>query len=396
MANKRNHGEGTIYYRKNEGRWCAQATIGLDENGKPKRITIYGKTKKEVKEKLQQTCASISKGLIVDDEKVTVEKWLETWLWEYKHQMLRPSTFGDYECIIRIHINPNIGNIRLRELRPEHLQKLYNQKFAEGKSDSKIRHIHNIMHAALDQAMKNGLIARNVSEATTLPKRKETREIKVLTHEEEKRFIEALEGERLRAAFIIAISTGVRLGELLALTWDNVDFKNGTIAIKKSIRRVKTFDENSQNKTQIVFQEPKTKSGKRTLPIPQFALKELQEHKKRQLEEKLQAGPLYKDNNLVFTTYVGTPIEATKLIKVFKKICKKAQIDINFHALRHTFATRLLEANEHPKVVQELLGHGDISITLNTYSHVLPEVKQKAMDKINSLYQNYFKDKKSK
>jgi len=138
----------------------------------------------------------------------------------------------------------------------------------------------------------------------------------------------------------------------------------------------------------LAFQEPKTKTGIRTIPVPPVIVEELKEHRKRQLEEKLKAGSLYEDNNLVFATELGTPIEPRNFLRTFYRINKKANLDINFHALRHTYATSLLESNEHPKVVQELLGHKDISTTLNIYSHVMPDIKKAAAMKLNNLFED--------
>jgi len=186
----------------------------------------------------------------------------------------------------------------------------------------------------------------------------------------------------------LALASGVRLGELLALKWDCVNLKEGTITIKSSLRRVKTYNEDLPPKTMLAFQKPKTKAGIRTIPVPPVIVEELKEHRKRQLEEKLKAGSLYEDNNLVFATELGTPIEPRNFLRTFYRIIEKANLDINFHALRHTYATRLLEANEHPKVVQELLGHKDISTTLNIYSHVMPEIKKAAAMKLNNLFED--------
>lgn len=142
-------------------------------------------------------------------------------------------------------------------------------------------------------------------------------------------------------------------------------------------------------KTKVVFQEPKTKAGKRAIPLPDNAVRELKDHRKRQLEEKIKAGELYEDNNFVFFTELGKLINTQNFLRKFKSIDKKAGLEnVNFHALRHTYATRLLELNEHPKVVQEILGHSDISMTLNTYSHVMPEIKQAAAKKIDFLFEN--------
>lgn len=209
-----------------------------------------------------------------------------------------------------------------------------------------------------------------------------------LTLEEQIKFLEAVKNDRLCSTFTLALASGVRLGELLAIRWQDVDFKEGVIKIRQALSRVKVLDENSPTKTKLIFQEPKTKAGKRSIPIPPAVITELKKHKKKQNEEKLIAGPAYIDNDLVFCTEIGKPTEPTNLIRKFKSLIKQAGLkNVNFHALRHTYATRLLEVNEHPKVVQEILGHSSISMTLDTYSHVMPDVKKAAAAKINSLFE---------
>jgi integrase len=394
MGKKRGNGEGSISKRK-DGRWCAVITNGNDPNtGKPKRVFFYGKTRQEVAEKLNQALHSIGQGTFVEPSRLTVGEWINTWLFEYKKQSLRPTTFQSYEYLTRVHVKPTIGHIILKDLRSEHLQRLYNEKATQGRSDGKgglspktVRHIHCVIHEALEQALKNNLVVRNVSKATTLP-RQVKKEMKVLTVDEQCKLLNVLGEERLRSAFILALASGVREGELLAIRWQDIDLKEGIINIRQSLKRVKVFDENKNTKSELLFQEPKTKAGKRIIPLPASVITELKEHRNRQLQEKLKARLIYEDNDLVFCTEIGKPIDTNNLIRKFKALLKKAGMrDINFHALRHTYATRLLEANEHPKVVQEILGHSDISMTLNTYSHVMPEIKKAAAQKLDHLFQ---------
>ncbi len=386
MSKKRGNNEGSIY-KRGDGKWCSQITIGKKPDGSPKRKYFYGKTRQEVAEKMNKALNSIMTGNFVEPSTITVTEWLHIWLFEYKKNSVRPSTFDSYESLSRVHICPTIGMIKLKDLKPEHLQTLYNEKLKSGLSTRTIKYLHTIMHAALKQAIKNNLVIRNVSEATTLPKQKKT-EIKTLSIEEQARFIGALNGERLEAAFILALSTGVRQGELLALRWKYVDFEEGAIRIVSSLGRVNNHDPNADTKTTLMYQEPKTKNGKRTIPLPGAAVEILKQHRRHQLEEKLAAGEIYEDNDLVFATTLGKPIDSKNLVRRFKAILKKAGIDnINFHALRHTYATRFVELNEHPKVVQELMGHSDVRITLDIYSHVMPEVKKSAAKKINHLFE---------
>lgn len=290
-----------------------------------------------------------------------------------------------------VHIKPEIGNIQLKKLQPHHLQKLYNDKRTHGRVDGQgglsarsVRIMHTVLHSALGQALKEGLVARNVSEATILP-RYERKEPRVLTLEEEKRFFKALAEDRLGPAFLLDLGSGLRCGELLALRWEDVNLEEGIIRVSRSLSRVKT--DGGPTKTILIFQEPKSKKSKRTIPLPKWAVAALKTQKARQNQEKLLAGPSYQDNGLVFATEFGKPIEPRNFTRKFHQLIKKAGITrTNLHALRHTYATRLLEANEHPKVVQELLGHSQIGVTLDTYSHVMPEIKQAAAAKLNDLF----------
>ncbi|MEW8958893.1 MAG: site-specific integrase [Moorella sp. (in: firmicutes)] len=352
------------------------------QNGKPKRVTYYGKTKKEVFDKLAKAKAELQQGTFVEPTRVTFGEWLQVWLEEYKKPAVRPSTWVSYEQTIRNHIQPSLGHILLQQLKPHQLQRLYNQKLAEGLSNRTVRLIHVVAHAALKQAVKNGLIARNVAEATSPPGVKK-REIRVLTLEEQHRFLEAAKGERLYTAFLLALASGVRLGELLGLRWQDVNWERGGISVNQALQRVRG---KPGEKSRLDFLPPKTSAGRRFIPLPEEAIKALKRWKVFQTEERLKAGPLYEDNGLVFTTEIGKPIDPRNLLRTFYCIVKRAGMEhFNFHALRHTFATRLLELGEHPKVVQELLGDSQITVVLDTYSHVLPTIKEQAAAKLNNI-----------
>lgn len=395
MPKKRSNGEGSIIKRK-DGRWSAYLSNVLDPStGKLKRKYFYGKTQKEALAKLTAARNKQITGGIIDPVKITLGEFLDLWLKEFKKPTLRPSTYESYEYIIRLHIKPCLGNILLKDLKPEQIQIYYNQKLTNGRVDKTtrpdlstrtIRYIHTILKQALQQAVKNQYVNRNVATLTAVPPKKK-KDVRVLTLEEQKIFLAHLENIRLCAAFQLALASGIRLGELLALQWNNIDFENGTIRITQSLRRIKTFDESSLTKTSIIFQEPKTESGKRYIPIPPSILLSLKDYKKKQNEEKLLLGESYSNNNLVFCTEFGKPLEPRNFTRLFYSITKKSNLEgVNFHALRHTYATRLLEANEHPKVVQELLGHTSITMTLDIYSHVMPDVKKAAAQKLDYLF----------
>ena len=279
------------------------------------------------------------------------------------------------------------------KLTPEIIQNFYNFLSSKGRSDGNgglspktVRNIHNLLHDALQQAVKSGKIIRNVSEATTLP-RKQPKEIQPLSMDDELTFLETASSDRLGIAFIVSLSTGMRLGELLGLTWSCVNMSSGNIVVKQALVRVKIFDDNKNYESKLIFQEPKTKAGIRNIPLPSNVLVLLNAHRLTQSKEKLLVGNKYEDLDLVFSTELGHPIEPRNFIRKFQQLLKISGLEkTNIHSLRHTYATRLLELNEHPKVVQELLGHSTIAITLDIYSHVFPEIKKAAADKINDLF----------
>jgi len=377
MAGKRGNGEGCISKRK-DGTWCAVITVGRKPDGKLKQKFFYGKTRQEVAEKLNKALNELRQGTFVEATAVTVESWLKTWLEEYKRPKLRLTTFESYRIMAECHIVPAIGHIKLKDLRPEHLQHLYNEKLKAGLSPRTVRYIHLVVHSALKQALKNQLVYRNVAEATELPADKK-KEARALTLEEMDRFLNALEGDRLKAAFVTLLGTGLRRGELLALKWDNVNLKEGIIAVKENLVWIA--------KKGFVFQPPKTEKSKRVVPLPDDVLAELKRHKVRQAEEKLKIGAAYQDNGLVFCTEIGTPIIPRNFERKYKALLKKAGLTgVKLHSLRHTYATRLLELGENLKVVQELLGHSRISVTADIYSHVSPELKRGAAAKLNGLF----------
>jgi len=404
MAGKKGNGEGSIF-KRSDGKWCGVVTNGRDNEGHLKRQYYYGRTRQEVADKILTVQNEIKTGTFIEPTKIKVGEWLDLWLQEYMRPSLRLTTYSSYEDTIRSHIKPTLSDIMLRELRPEHLQKLYNEKYKRGRVDGKgglsarsVRYIHVIIHESLEQALKTQLVVRNVSDATTLP-RQTKKDIRVFTVEEQLKFTETAENDSWGTAFKLDLASGLRLGELLALKWSDIDFKEGVLKVRNSLARVRTF-ENEDNKSnneptndpekrvsRLIFQEPKTKSGKRNIPLPENILEELKEHKLMQENEKSFMGEAYADCGLIFCTHYGTPIEPRNMMRRFYQLVNDAGLQkTNFHSMRHSFASRALEAGIHPKIVQEMLGHANISMTLDIYSHVMPELKKDAAAKLNHLF----------
>lgn len=376
---KRGHGEGTIYKRP-DGLWVAQVTVGYDpKTGKPKRKSFYGKTRKEVADKIAQALQEISQGGYIEPSKTTLGEWLDKWLVEYKKGQIKPTTYESYEVIINTHIKPVLGNIPLAKLQPHMLQAFYNDKLESGLSTRRVHYCHTIIHQALKQAVKEGLLPRNPAEATSPPAIK-NKQMRPLSEDELLKFLDVAKDDRLYAAYVVAATTGLRRGELLGLCWDCVDLEQGIIVVKRQLVPLK-------KKGLILEETTKTKSGKRTVVLPEDTIRELKVHRKRQVQEKLLLGEAYQDHNLVFCTEKGTPLDPRNFTRHFKRLLKKAGLptDIRLHDLRHTYATLLLKRGVPAKIVQELLGHSTITITLDLYSHVTLEMQKLAAESLNGL-----------
>jgi len=302
--------------------------------------------------------------------KITVAEWLDRWLSDYKKLDLRPTTWESYEYLVRVHIKPAIGAVQLQSLTTDQIQTLYRTKVGEQLSSSTVRHIHQVIHGALDQAIRNRLIPYNPAKGTKLPQLKYS-ERQALTPEETDRFLTAAQEDRLGAAFILLLGTGLRRGELLALTWRDVDLSRGIIHIRHGVTFTKTAG--------LYRDRPKTDKSARSVPLPGIVASALQAHKDRMLQEEN-----YRLDGPMFCTREGTPIIPRNFNRTFYRLRKRAGIpNVNLHALRHTFATRLLEMGENLKVVQELLGHARINITADLYAHVSPQLKRRAVAKMD-------------
>jgi len=382
MAKKRGNNEGSIT-RRPDGRWMAQVTIGRDPaTGKPKRATFYGKTRQDVADKLTKALRDKQQGTFVAPHKLTLGEWLDTWLWEYKKPTLRPLSLTKYEGVIRRHLTPALGHIPLQDLRPEQVQHFYNAQAHQGLDAVTIRVQHLTLVQALALAEKHNLVAGNVARLAK-PPRLTRKERRTLTLDEvTTQLLPALQAHRLSAAFLLLFMTGLRRGEVAGLRWQDIDWKAEVMHIRQALVRVKDY---VAGRTQLVVQEPKTDSSRRTIPLPEMCLAALRHHRAAQAEERLRLGQAYTDYGLVFCGLDGAPIDPSTLGRVFKRSLQQAGLPaIRPHDARHTFATWLLEQGVSPKVVQTLLGHSSIAITLDLYSHVSLDLEKKATATLNA------------
>src|SRR5829696_4537588 len=372
---RRGNGEGTITRRK-DGRWEARY-YAQTLNG-AKRKVLYGKTRAEARDKLAKALSDRIDGIVYDDENLTVGEYLDVWLKGSVYGSVRRSTYDRDTYLVNNHIKPVLGRLRLKKLNSAHVQSFYRDRLDERLSGSTVHKMHDILRRGLMQAVKWHLVPRNVADAVK-PPRPAPKEIRALSADET-RMLKAAVGNRLEALYVLAVHTGMRRGELLGLKWSDVDLKNASVSVRRTLTR-------TDNGKRVVLGEPKTKKSRRTIRLTPQAVETLRSHLERQLQDMEILGDRYQDQGLVFTTNTGTPINPSNLRqRNFAPLLKQAGLPhIRFHDLRHTCATLLLSRGVHPKFVQELLGHATIAITLDTYSHVMPsmgDATAKAMEDV--------------
>jgi integrase len=367
MAKRRGNGEGTITRRK-DGRWEARYTA--DTGTGPKRKVLYGKTRAEVAEKLTKAMADRDGGLVFDTNNQTVGEYLARWLNDSVRGSVKPITFESYERLVRVHIVPALGRVKLKNLSPPHLQAFYRDRLDAGLSPVTVRYLHSLLHRSLKQALRWNLVHSNVAKAVDPPKIPR-KTMQALAPEQARIFLDAAREDRLEALYVLAVHCGLRQGELLALRWEDVDLETRTLRVGRTL---------SHTKDGPTFTAPKTPRSRRTVRLTTGAVEALKRHSERQAEEIVRMDTLYRDQGLVFASEVGTPLNRHNVnYRSFKPLLERAGLpNIRFHDLRHTCATLLLGRGVHPKFVQELLGHATIAITLDTYSHVLPNMGDQA------------------
>lgn len=361
---KRGRGEGAIYQRPN-GTWCGQVRL-LGQ-----RKTVYGKTRAEVQRKIRAITADAEQGIMPAPERLTVAIYLERWLADDVSR-LDQYTVKNYGINVRLHIVPKLGQIKLALLQPAHVQGLYAAMQASGLAPKTIRNAHGVLRTALGKAVAWGLVPRNVA-ALASPPKGQSPEFRTLTVEEAKQLGRATQGNRWAPMLLLALTTGLRQGELLGLKWGDIDPVAGVLQVRRQYERDGTFS------------TPKA-SSQRRLDLAPAELRAFEIQREAQGRDRERYGDRYSDQDLVFATHQGRPLMHRNVFREFKRLLRKAGLpDIRFHDLRHTNATLMLGQGVHPKVVQERLGHSQVGITLNTYSHVLPGLGREAIERLGAV-----------
>jgi integrase len=373
MAQKRRgHGEGSIKQRA-DGLWEARVSL---EGGK--RRSFYGKTRKEAQDKLRVALRDLDAGLDLSAGRQTVGQFLDHWLEDVVKPTVRPKTHYSYAQLVRLHLKPNLGHHQLGKLTPQHVQAMMRAKSTAGLSPRTVQYLRAVLRRALGQALKWGLVSRNVATLVD-PPRSVKKPVAPLTAEQARAFIAFTADDRLGPLFHVAIASGLRQGELFGLRWQDVDVTAGTLYVRHALQRI--------NGT-LTLVEPKTTLSRRTVTLPESALNVLRAQRLNQLKERLLAGPRWQDADYVFTSSIGTPLEPSNVSHRLHTLLEAAKLPHQrFHDLRHCAASLLLAGGVAPRTIMGILGHSQISLTMNTYAHLSPALERDAARALDSVLQ---------
>lgn len=353
-----------------------------DGSRRQKWHTVHG-TKKDAERELARLITEIETGAYVEPTKFTLAELLERWLVDYARPNVAGKTYERYAEIVRKTLIPALGHHPLTRLQPLHIQAFYSDMLENGKKNGKgglsaqtVRHYHRVLHKALRDAVRWRLLARNPADAVEAP-RVVRKEMKVLDASQVGHLLESSKGSRFYVPIVLAVATGLRRGEILALLWEDMDLDAGILTVRRSLEHTKAG---------VKFKQPKTAKSRRMVALPEMAIAPLKRHREEQALQKLMLGPVYQDTGLVCTEADGRMIIPDHLTRVFPSVVKRAGLPpIRFHDLRHTHATLMLQLGIHPKIVSDRLGHSTINLTMDTYSHVMPQMQEEAARKLNDV-----------
>lgn len=401
MTKKKANGEGSLIKKPN-GSYELQITVGIDPvTGKLKRKSFSGKTQKEVRGKERAYYAALQNGTLIEPNKILVSQWLDNWLKNFKFGLVEAKTYDYYESHVNVHLKPKLGHFKLQDLKTEHIQTLYNSLYNNGNglSANTVKHIHVTLKQCLEKAVELNYINKNHAKYCILPKDSKEEKLRVFNLEEISKIMKALDYSNTYDVLIMLdFVTGLRKGEIIALTWEDIDFTNEMLKVNKSFSHIKlrdtdgneiVLDDVNKTKYDLITKTPKTKSSNRIVPIPKNIVPILKKHKLKAVEINLKNGVPNNESSLVFPSQAGTKLNSENITRRWIAVLKKAGIDyLNFHCIRHTFATQLLEKDVNVKSIQDLLGHSSIRTTLDIYSHVSQDSKKEAISKLNDILPN--------
>jgi integrase len=345
-------------------------------------LAVRQDTRRGVGEAYRALLRHRDQGLPIVTDAHTVEQYFTHWLATIQ-PTVKPRTYVRYAGEVRGHLLPALGRLKLAKVTAQHLERLYAdllQPEGQGLAPASVAHLHAVIHKALTTAHRQHLVAQNVADLVTAPSaRKHRREMQVLSAEQANALLAAARGDRLEVLYLLALTTGARLGELLALRWADVDFAAGVLEIAHSLY----FDAAGA----WALTAPKTAKGKRRIELTDGAIRALKQHERHQKAERLAAGPAWQDHGFIFTRANGAPLRGTHVLeRQFRPLLRRAGLPpVRFHDLRHTAATLLLADGVNVLVVSQLLGHSDISMTLGVYAHLNPTMQRTARTSMERL-----------
>jgi integrase len=377
---RRGHREGSVYFDKDKGRWVAAVSVAFG-----KRKKFYCESKQEAIRKRNEALRELERGTLATGPRRKLGEYLEDWIENVHKDQLRISTYVKYKKLVG-YIVADLGDIWLQKLTPQDVQQFYAKRLHKDKLSTKTVHeIHGVLHLALKNAVRWNLVSRNVCDLVSAP-RVVSRKAVPLTVEQAHALLECIRGHRLEVLLALAVVTGIRRGELLALRWSNIDFESQYVLIEHTVDYINGYG--------YVENEPKTAAGKRRIHLPDFLIDMLKQHRKQQLEQRLKLDKEWEDRDLVFTDLQGGYFNPRYMDKLFKKLLREAGIpSIHFHDLRHSAATILISMGVNPKIIQEILGHSDISITLGIYGHLFPNMQNEVAEKWDTEFGGADEDK---
>ncbi len=368
---RRGHNEGSVYFDASRDRWVAAISISPG-----KRKKFYFEKKQDALKKKNEALRELERGTLATGTQRKLGEYLVDWLENVHKSKLRIGTYINYKKLIG-YVVADLGDVWLQKLTPQRVQAFYSKKLDEKLSSKVVHDIHGVLHLALDNAVRWGMVSRNVCDLVT-PPRIVSREVVPLSVEQARILMKHVRGHRLEVLLAVAVVTGMRRGELLALRWSDIDFDRSRLLVLHSVDFIAGYG--------YVEGKPKTAAGRRVISLPAFLLDMLKQHQVRQLELR-NAAHDWEDRGLVFPNLRGGYLHPNHMGEMFRELLKDAGLPhIHFHDLRHSAASILLCMGVNVKVIQEMLGHSDISITLRTYSHLLPSMQQEIVETWNDVF----------
>lgn len=378
---RRVKGEGTIRKKGNgyEGR------ITVEVNGVRKQVSVYDKSQRVVVEKMQELRKKRDDNYYIENKNITLEEWLKEWMRVYKKPYISSRTYQGYVEKSKT-ILEHLGNMQLQKIELYHLQKFISDLQNEGKSPKSLRHYYSILKMCFDDAIMCRHISLNPTRNLKLPSMRR-KELNIMTKEEQLVFEGFMKKYRMGTAYIVLVNTGLRAGELSGLTWKDVDFENKALYVRRGMQKITTYDDDfNKIKRERKVTDVKTENSYRVVPMLDKVVRILQEYKKKvqtEQEELAELGEGFKEDDFIFKTKYNHPITSEYLRKTCQGICKSNNFrKVGIHELRHTFATRSIEAGIDLRVLQEILGHASYSTTADIYVHILGQVKLSQMNRL--------------